>query len=146
MRPLSFTVKGTLCLPSAKRTLGDPSFAEPRHIRLEQLAKARRGGWAISLDALLYPTQMLVANQTTFQQASRLWVSQCLIVSSLKASTYRSAQLAPCSAESPFRAFLVPARLGLVTGADLNRAKYSSDFQIYLGEQAGSRSALGEGN
>jgi hypothetical protein len=62
-------------LPSVGEAyLLNPSFAEPRHIRLEQLAKARRGGWAFSLDALLYPTQMLVADQTTFQQASRLWV------------------------------------------------------------------------
>jgi hypothetical protein len=83
---------------------------------------------------------MLVANQTTFQHHPGCGFSQSLVVLSLGTQLIFLHSLGLCSTESPFRAFLVPARLGLVTGADLNRAKSLCDLLFSGAAKAGRRS------
>jgi hypothetical protein len=81
---------------------------------------------------------MQAANQTTFQHHPGCGSSQSLVVLSYLAQLVFLHSLGPCSTESPFRAFLVPARLGLVTGADLNRAKSLCDLLFSGAAKAGA--------
>ena len=52
--------------------------------------KARRGGWAISLYTLLYPTQMLVAIKRHSSKLPGCGLSQILVVSNLKVRLFCS--------------------------------------------------------
>jgi hypothetical protein len=74
-------------------------FTEPKHIRLEQLAKARRGGWAVSLYALLFQRRRWSPIKRHSSKLPGCGFSQGLVVLNREGSTCRSYDHCCCDPE-----------------------------------------------